>query len=165
MPHDILSSEWVVVHLLSSIWITNMAIWNSIQLVGCCAPSGLHLNHWHALMISHPGCELLCTSQALFKSLTCLHEILSRLWVVAHLLGSIWITNISSWNPIQNVSCCAPYGLHLNHWYASMKFYPDCELHTFLALFESLTCLYKILSSLYVVVHLMGSIWITDMPL
>jgi len=135
--------------------------------VSCCAHPKLHLNHWHAFyeilsrvlvavhlpssiwttdmpsMKSCPGCELLCTSQALFESLTCL-----------------------LWNPVQYVSCCAPPRLHLNGWHAfyetlsrvwvavhipgsiwitdmpSMKFCPGCELLCISqALFESLTCL------------------------
>ena len=71
-------------------------LWNPVQGVSCCAPPRLYLNHWHAFyeilyrvwvavhlpgsiwitdmpsMKSCPVCELLCTSQAPFESLTCL---------------------------------------------------------------------------------------------
>jgi len=111
--------------------------------VSCWAPSRLHLNHWHAL-----------------------YKILSRMWVAEHILGSIWITDMPSmkscpgceslgisqalfesltcllWNPVQDVSCWVPPRLYLIHWHA----------------------FYEILSSLWVAVHLPGSIWITDMP-
>ena len=105
------------------------------------ASSGLYLNHWHIFLKFHPGYELLGTFWALFESLTCFHEILSRLWVAGHLLGSIWITDMLSWNPTQAVSCWAPLGHHLNYWHASMKSYPECEL----------------------LGTIPGSIWITDM--
>jgi len=187
--YEILSSEWVAVHLLGSIWITDMPLWNPIQLVSCCAPPGLHLNHWYAFMKSYPACELLCTSWAPFESLTCLYEILSSKWVVVHLLGSIWITDMLLCNPIQHVSCCAPPGLYLNHWYPFIKSYPACELLCiswaslesliwlfmilypgcellciFWAPLESLICLYDILSRKWIV-HLLGSIWITNILL
>ena len=164
------------------------AFMNPMQNVSCCAPPGLYLNHWHALIKTHPECELLCIPCTLFKSLTCLYEILSREWVFVDLLGSIWITYIHSWISIQQVSC-APLGLFLNHWHAFMKFHPGSELlctswahlnywHVFMkshpgsellytswALFESLTCLYEISSRKWVIVQLLGFIWITYMPL
>jgi len=163
-------------------------LWNPVQTVSCWASPRLYLNHWHTFyeilssmwvaghlpgsiwitdmpsMKSCPACEFLGTSQAPFESLTCL------LWnPVQHVscwARSIWITDMPSmkscpgcellgisqapfesltcllWNPVQAVSCCAPPRLHLNHWHA----------------------FYKILSSMWVAVHLLGSIWITDMP-
>ena len=169
--------------------ITNMHSWTTIQQVSYCSHPGLHLNHWHALMTSDPGSKLLYIFHALFESLTCLmifypasellctfwvlfesliwlYEIPSSLWVVVHLLGSIWITDMPSWYLIQAVSCCAPHRLYSNHWHVFMKFYPGCELlHISWAPFESLISLHEIPSRMWVVVHLMGSIWITDMPL
>ena len=186
--HGIPSSMWVVVQLLGFIWITDISLWNSIQRVSCCGPSGLYLNDWHAFIKFYSGCELLCTSWGPFKSLTYLLEILSREWVVVHLLGSTWITDMPLWYPsslwvvvypqvslaslthlwklIQGVSCCAPPGLYLNHWHALMKTYPASELVcTSWALFKSLTCFHEILSREWVVVDLLDSIWITDIYL
>jgi len=141
--YEILSSLWVAGQLLGFIWINDMHSWNLVQNVSCWAPPKLYLNQWYAFMKSCPGCELLCTSQVLFESLTCLlwnpvqhvsscafprlylnhwhvfYEILSRLWVSVHFPGSIWITDMSS-----------------------MKSCPACELLCFSqAPFESLTCL------------------------
>ena len=66
---EILSSLWVAVHLQGSIWITDMPLLNLIQKVSGCAPPGLHLNHWHALMQSYLACEWLCNSGLYFESL------------------------------------------------------------------------------------------------
>jgi len=159
--HEIPSSVWVAVHLLGSIWLPD-TLWNPIQYVSGCAPPGLYLNHWHVFMKSHPACKWLCTSQAPFESLTCFYEIPSSLWVAVHLLGSIWIPDMFLWNLIQHVSGCAPPGLHLNPWHF-MKSHPVCEwLCTSWAPFEILTCLHKISSRMWVIVCLLGSIWITD---
>ena len=169
--YKILSRMWVAMHFLGSIWISDVFSWNSIQIVSCCAPPGLHLNYWHICMKSYPESELLCIFWAPFEMLTCLYDILSRmwvavpllglllafffneiissLWVTVHLLGSVWIMDLLSWNYIQIVSCCAPSGLYLNHWHASMKSHPASELiWSFWFLFESLTHLYKISSRL-----------------
>ena len=108
--------------------------------MSCHVPSGLYLNCWHALMKSHPGGVLLCTSWALFELLICFHEILSSQWVVC-LLHSIWIANILLWNPIQLVSCLPP-GLYLN-----------------------LTFHHIILFRMWVAVCLLVSFWISDMSL
>ena len=182
--YEISSRLWVVVYLLGSIWITDIPSWNPIQVVSCCEASGLHLNYWYAFIKFHPGCELLCTSWASLKSLTCPHDIhpacellyiswaplasltcphdiLSSLWVVVHLFTSL---TLSLWYPIQNVGCCASSGLYSNYWHPSMKSHPESELlHTFWALLESLICPHEILSSGWVVVYLLGFIWITDM--
>ena len=126
--HEIPSRLWVAMHFPSSIWITDMPPWNSIQGVSCYALPKLYLNHWHASMKFHPGCELLGTSQALFESLTCVHEIPFRVWVAGHFIGSIWITDMPLWNPIQHVSCWALHRLYLNYWHVFMKSHPACEL-------------------------------------
>ena len=159
---------------------------NTIQTVSGCKPLGLHLNFWHALMKSHLACELLCTFWALFESLTCLHEIPSRLWVAVKYLGSIWIADMPLWNSIQPVNFCVLPGLYLNCWYPLMKPFPACVcfLHfiwiadlsswKFMqrvsphappwALFESviLICPDKISSRKWVFAHLLGFIWIAD---
>ena len=146
-----------------------------------CAPPGLHLNHWHTFWKSYPGSELLCTSWAPLKSLTCpydihpacellctpwvslaslthLYENLSRVWVVVHLLGSIWTIDMPWWKLIQQVSCCALPGLYLDYWHAFMKSYPGSELlWTFWIPFESLISIYEFSSSMWVVVHFLGS--------
>ena len=164
--YEIIFSLWIVMHLMGSIWITDMSFWNPIQVVSCCALPGLHLNHWHVSMKSHPESELLCTFWALLESLICSHKITSSLWVVLPPMDSIWITDMSLWNPIQAVSCHAPHGLYLNHWHVFMKFYPGCELlHISWAPFELFICLHEIPFRKWVVVCFIGSIWITDMPL
>lgn len=94
--HEITFSLWVVVHLPSSIWIIDIPLWNPTQAVSCCALPRLHLNHWDFFMKSHPACELLCTSWALFESLICSYEIQSRRWAVVHLLGFIWLPDTPS---------------------------------------------------------------------
>jgi len=161
--HEIPSRLWVAVCLLGSIWIADMQSWNSIQWVSCCVPPGLHFNCWHAAMKFHPGCELLCASWAPFQLLTYSYEILSRLWVAACLLGSIWMADMQPWNSIQAVSCCVPPGLHFNCWHAAMKSNPVCELLcASWAGFELLTCSHKIPSSWWVAVCL-PSTWIADM--
>ena len=135
--YEILSSVWVAVHLLGSIWITDM-------------PS----------MKSCPGCELLCTCRLYLNHWHAFYEILSRVWVAVHLPGSIWIADMSSmkscpecellcisqalfewltyllWNPVQVVSSYAFPRLYLNHW------------HVF----------YEILSRMWVSVCLLSSI-------
>ena len=129
-----------------------------------CAPPGLHLNFWYDAMNSHPGCEWLCTSRALFELFIWLYEIPYSGWVSVHLLGSIWSTNMLSWNPIQNVSGSAFARLHMKHWYAVMKFYLACEwLCTCWASFESLIWFHETPTSMWVAVHLLGFIWTTDM--
>ena len=81
------------------------------------------------------------------------------------LLAFIWIADISSWNLIQRVSCCALPGLYVNHWYAFMKSHLASKLLCpSWDSFESLICSSEILSSLWVIVHLLTYIWITDMP-
>ena len=151
-------------------------------------PSRLYLNDISAVQ-SHPACEWWCTWWALFELLTYLHEILSRLWVAMHLQSSIWITWMFLWNfikfvsgcalpglywitdmfllnPIQHVSGYASSRLYLKDWHAFIKFYQVCEwLCISRALFESLTCFYWILSSLWVAVHFQSSTWITNMSL
>ena len=113
-PYEISSRLWVAVHLLACIWITDMPLWNPIQIVSCCAHPGLYMTCWHASMTSHPGGELLHISWALFELWTYPHEILSRMWVAVYLLGFIWIADMPLWNLIQDVSCCAPPGLHFH---------------------------------------------------
>lgn len=101
------------------IWIPEMPLWNIIQDVSCCMLAWFHINFWHALMKSHLVCELLCASSALFESLICLYES-----------------------------------------------YPDCELLcASYAPHESLICLYEILSRLWVYMCFLGFIWVSDMPL
>jgi len=186
--YEILSSMWVPVHFPGSIWITDMSsmkscpgceflcisqapfesltclLWNPVQLVSCCAFPRLHLNHWHVFyeILSSLWVSVLFPGSIWHV----FYEILSRVWVAVHLPGFIWITDMPSmkfctgcellctsqalfesltcllWNPVQFVSCCAPPRLHLNHWHA----------------------FYKILSRLWVAVHIPSSIWITDMP-
>ncbi len=117
-PYKIPSSKWVAVHLLVSISIANICT-----------------------MKSHSASEWLCTFWIPFQLLIFLHKIPFSLWVVVHLLSSI--ANISLWNFIQQVSGCAPPGLHFNCWHVFMKSY-------------------SIPSREWVAVHLLGSIWITD---
>lgn len=117
--HEIPSRECVAMYHLSSMWIADMLVkshiacvllciswplfgsltwlWNFIQLVSCCASSGLYLNHQHV------------------------YENLSSLWATVHLLGFIWIADMLLWNFIQRVSCCALSGLYVDCWYASMN--------------------------------------------
>lgn len=103
---------------LGFICIADMPLWNRIQQVSCCVlHSRHHLNHWYASMKFYPDCEPLCTSWALFKSLTCSNEILFSMWVAVCFLGSIWITDmLLLWNHIKAVSCYAPPELYRNHW-------------------------------------------------
>lgn len=135
-------------HLLGSIWITNMpmefhpaseylciswalfesltCLWNFIQRVSCCAPSRLYLNYWDV------------------------YEIPSSVWASMHFLGSIGITEmpmkfhpvcellctfwalceslICLWNSIQFVSYCVPSGLYMNYWHVIIKFYIGSKL-------------------------------------
>ena len=116
--HKILSRLWVAAHLYGSIQIIDMPPWNLIQNVSCFTPSRLYLNRWYVPMKFYPGCELQCISIALFEFLICLHELLSRMWVAMHLLVSIWINGMPSWNPIQDVNCSVLPWLYLNHWHA-----------------------------------------------
>ena len=58
--YKIPSSLWVAVCLLSSIWITDMPLWNHIQVVSCFIPPGLYLDHWYVCMKFHLASELLC---------------------------------------------------------------------------------------------------------
>lgn len=143
-----------------------MYLWNFIQSVSLWASPRLHLNHWHAFTISHQGCELQSTTLAPFESLIWLHEILSSMWVIVYFFGTIWITDMSSSNFIQAVSCCVFPRLYLNLWHVSLKIYLASELlFASWTLFESLICSHKILSSKWVAVHLLDSIWIADMSL
>ena len=126
--YEISSRQWVFVHLLSSICITDMPLWNPIQFVSCCAPSELNLCCWYATMKFYPGSELLCTFWAQFALLICHYEISSRKWVAVQLLSPICIPDMPLWNPIQEVSCCAPPELNLHCWHAIMKSHPGSEL-------------------------------------
>jgi len=105
--------------ILSRMWVS-----------GSCTVPGLYMNwHWHAFTMKfYSGCELLCAVWALYESLTCLYKILSRGWVAVCLLGYTWIIDMPLKNSFQYVSCCVPSKLYLDHWYASMKSYPACEL-------------------------------------
>jgi len=112
-------------------------MWAAVHLLGSIWTTDMHFVQFH------PACEWLCTCWAPFELLT-----------------------LPPWNSIQIVSGCASPGLYSNYWHVSVKPYQVCEwLCTSRALFESLTCFCEILSSLWVAVHLQGSIWITDMPL
>lgn len=125
--YEIPSRLWAAVQFLGFIEIIDMFVWNPIQYVSWCASLGLCWNCWDAYMKSHPACELVCTSWASLELLRCFYEIPSRMWVAVHLLGSIWITNMLSWNSIQLVSCGAPLGLYINYWYVFMKFHSVCK--------------------------------------
>lgn len=103
-------------------------------------------------------------------------DTICRMWVAVYFLGSTWIADMLSWNPIQAVSCCVSPGLYLkgwyaiinsiqrvscwmhpgsslNCWYAFTKFYPGCEsLNISRALFELLICFHQTPSRLWVTV-------------
>jgi len=132
--------------------------------VSCCTPPGLYLNHWHAFMKFYLACKPLCTSWAPFESLTCLYEIPSSLWVPVHLLGSTWIIDMSSWNPIQRVSCCALLRLYSNCWDAFIKSIQRVSCCVLFGLY--LNCSDASMKS-HLGCELLCTffIWITEMPL
>jgi len=74
-------SSWWAVCLLGSIWIANIPLYNPIQDVSCCVPSGLLLNFWHVTMKFHADSELLYISWPLSKLLTCHYHILFSLYL------------------------------------------------------------------------------------
>jgi len=168
--YEIPSSLWVAVCIMGFFWISDMPLWNPIQLVSCWVPHGLYLNCWPVIMKFHsvggllcafwgpfelltchheilPGSELLCGSWASFELLTCWYEISSRMWVAVYLLGFIRIANMLPWNSIQLVSCCVPPMLHLNCWHSAIKSHTECGfLCTFWAPFNYWPLVIKSLS-------------------
>ena len=93
--------------LLSWISIADMLSWNPIQYVSCCASPELNFYCWHALIKSHPGCELLHSSPE--QNFHCWHALMKS---------------------IQDVSCCVfPY-LNFYCWY--VIFTPFFSLYFFL---------------------------------
>jgi len=161
--YEILSSLWVAVCLLDSMWITNMPSWNSIQKVSYCVTTEPCMNFWYAFMKSHSDCELM-SAPGLYINLICLHEIIFSKWVAVCLLGFIWITNMLLWHSTQMVSCYVSPGLHLNFWYAFMTFYLECVLlYAFWTLLEFLTFPHNLLSRKWGAVCFLGFLWIADM--
>ena len=112
-----------------------MPPWNLIQKVSLCAPPGLHLNFWHASIKYHPVCESLCISWALFESLMYFNEILSRMWVSVHLLGSIWIVDIL--HPASELLSAfwAPFDLLTYYFYILFSLYLSSSICSLVLLF------------------------------
>jgi len=95
--HEMTPSWWVALHLLSSIlWLTCHHETPPREWV---APSELYFYGWYAIMKSHPACELLYILWAQFLWLICCYEIPPREWVALHLLSSISMADMPSWNP------------------------------------------------------------------
>ncbi len=127
------ASEWLCTSW-SPFQLLIYVLWNSIQRVSGCAPPGFHFNCWYSSIKSHSACEWLCTFWA--PLLIYLYEISFSKLVAVHLLGSISIADMFSWN--------------------SIPFHPGSEwLYISWVPFESLIYHHYILFSLYLSFHLL----------
>jgi len=109
--HEIPSRVWVVCTFSDWFWLLTLPTWNPIQGVSCVHLLWLILIANIACMKSHPDGELCAPSLLVFDCWHCLHEITSRWWVVCFFSAFFWLLTLPAWNPIQNVSWCAPSSL------------------------------------------------------
>jgi len=101
------------------LWLLTLLAWNPIQAVNCTHLLCLILIADIACMKSHLVCELCVASLLDFDCWHCLHEILSRMWVVCIFSAQFTLLTSFAWNLIQEVSCVSPL-LDCDHWHTAL---------------------------------------------
>jgi len=126
--HEIPSSMWVVCSSSAWFWLLTMPAWNPIQRVSCvCLLCSISIAD-NACMKSHPACESCAPPLLNFYCWQCLHEILSREWVVCASSAWFLLLTMPAWNPIQAVSCVHLLCLISITDNVCMKSHSACEL-------------------------------------
>ena len=148
--HELLSSLWVICTSSALFPFLTLLAWTPIQDVShlhlLCLISILNI----ACINSYPGCESSAPSLLDFHSWHCLHELLSREWVICTFFAWFSFLTLPAWTPIQGVS-------HLHLCLVSipdiacMNSYPASESSAPLLYFHSWHCLYELLSSKWVI--------------
>ena len=143
---------------LCLISIADIACMKFIQAVSCVQHLCLISITDIACIKSHQGCEWCAAPLLDFHCWHCLHEILSREWVVCSSFAWFPLLTLPAWNLIQIVSPVQLLCLISIADIACMKFNPGCEFCAAPLLdFHCWHCLYAIPSSMWAVCS--SSLW------